>query len=75
MFTFRYTMASMVIVVNSVVGGAAVALAVALAARATSPVPALTGITVGLIVLALGLCYEHRRLTPAVLSSPTTQIG
>jgi hypothetical protein len=73
-WSFLYTMASMVIVVNSVVGGAAVALAVALAARATSPVPALTGIAVGLIVLALGLYYEHRRLTPAVLSSPTTQV-
>jgi hypothetical protein len=74
-WSFLYTMASMVIVVNSVVGGAAVALAVALAARATSPVPALTGIAVGLIVLALGLYYEHRRLTPAVLSSPTTHVG
>ena len=74
-WSFLYTMASMVIVVNSVVGGAAVALAVALAARATSPVPTLTGIVVALIVLALGLYYEHRRLTPAVLSSPTTHVG
>jgi hypothetical protein len=73
--SFLFTMASMVIVVNSVVGGAAVALAVALAAKAPSPVPAVTGIAVGLVLLVLGLYYEHRRLTPVVLSSHTAAAG
>jgi hypothetical protein len=69
-WSFLYTMASMVIVVNSVVGGAAAALVIALAAKAASPIPAVTGIAVGLVLLILGLYYEHRRLTPVVLSSP-----
>jgi hypothetical protein len=73
-WSFLYTMASMVIVVNSVVGGAAVALAVALAAKAVSPVPAVAGFAVGLILLVLGLYYEHRRLTPVVLSSAAVRV-
>lgn len=38
-WSFFFTMASMVIAVNSVVGGATVALVCALAARAPSPAP------------------------------------
>ena len=66
-------MASMVIVVNSVLGGATIALVAALAGQATAPVPALAGLAAGLILIALGLRYEHLRLTPAVLSSATAQ--
>jgi hypothetical protein len=68
-WSFLFTMASMVIVVNSVVGGAAAALAVALAAKAPAPVPVVAGLAVGVVLLLLGLYYEHRRLTPVVLST------
>jgi hypothetical protein len=68
-WSFLYTMASMVIAVNSVVGGAAIALVCALAAHVPSPAPAVTGIIVGLALLALGLYYQQRRLVPVVLSS------
>ena len=40
----------------------------ALAVRAASPVPVVVGIVAGLALLATGLCYEHRRLAPVVLS-------
>jgi len=66
-WSFLYTMASMVSVVNSVVGGATTALAFALAVRATAPLPVIAGILGGLIVLGLSLHYEHRRITPMVL--------
>jgi hypothetical protein len=69
-WSFLFTMSSMVIVVNSVVGGATVALVCALAIKAASPVPVVVGIVAGLALLVLGLRYEHRRLTPVVLSSP-----
>jgi hypothetical protein len=68
--SFLFTMASMVIVVNSVVGGATVALVFALAIKATAPVPVIVGIVAGSGLLALALHYQHRRLTPVVLSSP-----
>jgi hypothetical protein len=68
-WSFLFTMASMVIAVNSVVGGATVALICALAIKAASPMPVVAGIIAGLIVLATGLRYEHGRLTPVVLSS------
>ena len=67
-WAFFFTMASMVIVVNSVVGGAALALLFALAVRAPAPVPIVAGIAAGAILLALSLRYQHRRVTPVVLS-------
>jgi len=67
-WSFLYTMASMVIVVNSVVGGAAIALVFALAVHAGEPVPVVLGICGGVILLLLSLRYEHRRLTPVVLT-------
>jgi hypothetical protein len=70
-WSFLFTMASMVIVVNSVVGGATVTLACALVIAAAAPVPVVAGLTGGLALLAAGLYYEHRRLTPVVLSSPS----
>jgi hypothetical protein len=67
-WSFLFTMASMVIVVNSVVGGAAVGLVFALAIHAAAPIPVVVGIAAGVILLLLSLLYEHRRLTPVVLS-------
>jgi hypothetical protein len=67
-WSFLFTMASMVIVVNSVVGGATVALVCALAIKASAPVPVAAGIVAGLLLLAAGLRYQHLRLTPVVLS-------
>jgi hypothetical protein len=68
-WAFLFTMASMVIVVNSVLGGATITLLCALGFKV--PVAAATGIgvVVGLALLAASLRYEHRRLTPVVLSS------
>jgi hypothetical protein len=74
-WSYLYTMASMVTVVNSVVGGAAVALVVGLAAKAAAPLPAVAGVVVGLVLLVLGLRYEQRRLTPVVLSTPAVLSG
>jgi hypothetical protein len=74
-WSFLFTMASMVIVVNSVVGGAAVVLVCALVIAAATPAPVLAGIAGGLALLAAGLYYEHRRLTPVVLSSPFAQLS
>jgi hypothetical protein len=70
-WSFLFTMASMVIAVNSVVGGATVALVCALAVHAPPPSPAIIGVVVGSGLLALGLRYQQRRLIPVVLSSPT----
>jgi hypothetical protein len=69
-WSFLFTMASMVIVVNSVVGGAAIALVLALAIHAAAPVPVVAGLAGGVLLLTLSLLYEHLRLTPAVLSGP-----
>jgi hypothetical protein len=69
-WSFLFTMASMVIAVNSVVGGACIALLCALAVHAPSPLPAVVGVIAGCGLLALGLHYQQRRLIPVVLSSP-----
>jgi hypothetical protein len=68
-WSFLFTMGSMVIVVNSVLGGATIALLCDMAFKAPLPAAAGIGVAAGLTVLALGLRYEHLRLTPAVLSS------
>jgi hypothetical protein len=70
-WSLLFTMASMVVVVNSVVGGAAIALCVALAVHAAAPVPIVAGLAGGVVLLLLGLLYEHRRLTPVVLRRAT----
>jgi len=72
--SFLFTMASMVIVVNSVVAGATIALVFGLAIRAPAPVP-VVGIAVGLVLLTLALYYQHLRLTPVVLSSLAAETG
>jgi len=67
-WSFFFTMASMVIVVNSVVAGAALALVFALAIRAAAPVPIVIGIAAGAVLLVFSLRYEHHRVVPVVLS-------
>ncbi len=68
-WSFVFTMASMVIVVNCVVAGAIIALLCDLAFKAPLPAAVGVGVLAGLVLLALSLRYEHRRLTPVVLSS------
>jgi hypothetical protein len=68
-WSFLFTMASMVITVNCVLGGATIALLCDLAFKAPLPAAAGIGVAAGLALLALSLWYEHRRLTPVVLSS------
>ena len=68
-WSFLFTMASMVIMVNCVLGGATIALLCDLAFKVPLPGAASIGVAAGLALLAAGLCYEHRRLTPVVLSS------
>jgi hypothetical protein len=52
-----------------VLGGATIALLCDLAFKAPLPAAASIGVVVGLALLALSLHYEHRRLTPVVLTS------
>ena len=68
-WSFLFTMASMVITVNCVLGGATIALLFDLAFKVPLPGAAGIGVAGGLALLALSLRYEHRRLTPVVLSS------
>jgi hypothetical protein len=68
-WSFLFTMASMVIVVNSVLGGAAVALVFDLGVKVPVAVATAIGVVAGLIFLVLALRYEHQRLTPQVLTS------
>jgi hypothetical protein len=70
-WSFLFTMASMVIVVNCVVGGATTALLCDLAFKVPLPGAAGIGVAAGLVLLTLSLRYEHLRLTHVVLSSPT----
>ena len=68
-WSFLFTMASMVIMVNCVLGSATIALLCDLAFKVPLPGAASIGVAAGLALLAAGLRYEHRRLTPVVLSS------
>jgi hypothetical protein len=74
-WSFLFTMASMVILVNSVLGGATITLACTLAAGTSVPAATAVGIVAGLLLLALGLFYEHRRLTPVVIRSAAAAPG
>jgi hypothetical protein len=65
-WSYLFTMASMVIVINSVLGGATAALVGMLAINAPIAASTAAGIAVGLVLLALSLRYEHQRLMPVV---------
>jgi hypothetical protein len=68
-WSYLFTMASMVIVVNSVLGGATAALVGTLAIKAPVAVSTAAGTVVGLALLTLSLRYEHRRLMPVVFGA------
>jgi hypothetical protein len=68
-WSFLFTMASMVILVNSVLGGATAALVGRLAVQAPIAAATVAGVIVGLVLLGLSLRYEQRRLIPVVLGS------
>jgi hypothetical protein len=72
-WAFLFTMASMVIVVNSVLLGATATLVGTLAAAARIEAAVGIGIAVGLLGLVLMLRYEHHRLTPFVLGAHPAQ--
>jgi hypothetical protein len=61
-----FTMASMIHLVNSVVGGATVALVCILGGHLTAYAGVPLGGVVGVAVLAGGLSYEYRRLAPLI---------
>jgi uncharacterized integral membrane protein len=61
-----FTLASMVVAVNAVVGGATVAVLLSLNAHVPTSVSALVGGVVGVLLLAAGLWYERRRVSPLI---------
>jgi hypothetical protein len=73
-WSFLFTMASMVIVVNCVLGGATIGLLCDLAFKVPLPIAAVIGVLAGLALLVASLRYEHRRLTPVVLNTTAATI-
>jgi hypothetical protein len=63
-----FTMASMIIVVNSVLGGATIALFCALVVTLSIPLAAAIGALAGVALLLVSLWYEYRRLGPLITS-------
>jgi hypothetical protein len=61
-----FTMASMILLVNSVVAGATVALVFALGAGLPAAGAIAVGVVAAVASLALGLLYESRRLAPLI---------
>jgi hypothetical protein len=61
-----FTMASMIILVNSVLGGATIALFCALVVAQSIPLSAAIGTLAGVALLLLSLWYEYRRLGPLI---------
>jgi hypothetical protein len=69
-----FTMASMILLVNSVVGAATVALLCILGAHLTAVAGVPVGLVVGLGILAGGLSYEYRRLAPLIRGQATVPV-
>lgn len=63
--SFLFTMASMIGVVNAVLGGALVTLGLAIGLGVEGLVAQLLGVAVGVLLLAATLAYEHRRIRGA----------
>jgi hypothetical protein len=61
-----FTMASMIVLVNSVLGGAAVTLICALGCGLAGAPAVAAGAVVALASLGLGLAYQSRRLAPLI---------
>ncbi len=71
-----FTMASMIMLVNSVLGGAAVALVCALAFGCPIAIATSVGVAAGLLLVVLNLWYQRRRLAPLIAkSAPDTEGG
>jgi hypothetical protein len=64
-----FTVASMIIVVNSVLGGATVALFFALVISLTIPLAVAIGVLVGAVLLLVSLRHEYRRLSPLIVKT------
>ena len=63
-----FTMASMIILVNSVLGGATIALFFALVVTLSIPIATVIGALGGVVLLLLSLWYEYRRLGSLITS-------
>lgn len=76
-WSLLFTMASVVVFVNSVLGGATVALVCAIPLRLPVALDVAGGVIAGLASVSLGLRYEHRRITGLILGQicPTTADG
>jgi hypothetical protein len=70
-----FTMASMVLLVNSVVGGATVALVCDLGAGLSAAAAVVVGVVAGLGLFGAGLVLEARRLVPSILRASTPDEG
>jgi hypothetical protein len=68
-WSFLFTMASMVTLVNAVLGGATITLACSLGGELSLVAAVPLGIAAGLLMLGAGLLYQHRRLTPVVVGA------
>ena len=67
-WSILFTVASMIILVNSVLGGATIALFCALVVTLPIPLAAAIGALAGVALLLLSLWYEYRRLGPLIVS-------
>lgn len=66
-----FTMASMVLLVNSVLGGATATLICILGFHLPAVAGAVIGVVVAIGTLALGLGYQYRRLSPLIRGTDT----
>ena len=64
-----FTVASMIIVVNSVLGGATVTLFFALVVGLTIPLAVAIGVLLGAVLLLVSLWHEYRRLSPLIVKT------
>jgi hypothetical protein len=70
-----YTMASTVHMVNSVLGGATIALISILGGHLTAVAGVALGIALGVVILVLGLVFEYRRLAPVIRATGPPDVG
>jgi hypothetical protein len=63
--SFLFTMASMIGTVNSVLGGALIALILIFGAAAPPVIAQVSGVVVGMLLLTATLTYERRRIRGA----------
>lgn len=70
-YSFLFTLASMVIVVNSVLGGATTAVIVSVVTGSTLLFAVAAGIAAGAMALIAATAYERKRITPVVTARST----